>query len=78
MARSRSYYCQLRSSYNAWKTKSGSGTSDIKKPNWIYFDMLKLLDNNLMPKGPRGMLSQVMFLDLKKRKTQVPLKKFNG
>ena len=78
MTRSRSYCCQLRSSYNAWKTKSGSGTSDIKKPNWIYFDMLKLLDNNLMPKGPRGMLSQVMFLDLKKRKTQVPLKKLNG
>ena len=46
-----SYYCQIRSSYNAAKTKSGNGTSDIKKPTWIYFDMLKFLGDSLTPKG---------------------------
>ena len=51
MANLRSYYCQSRSSYNAAKTKGGSRTSDIKKPTWIYFDMLKHLDDNMTPKG---------------------------
>ena len=32
MASLRSYYCQLRSQYKSAKTKSGSGTADIKKP----------------------------------------------
>ena len=51
MANLRSYNCQLRSSYNALNTKSGSGAPGFKKPTWIYFDMLKSLDDNLTPKS---------------------------
>ena len=32
MATLRSYYCQLRSQYKSAKTKSDSGTANIKKP----------------------------------------------
>ena len=51
MASLRSYYCQLRSQYKSAKTKSGSGTADIKKPTWPFFDSLKFLDDNLTVKG---------------------------
>ena len=49
-ARLRSYYCQLRSQYKSTKTKSSSGTADIKKPTWPFFDSLKFLDDNLTAK----------------------------
>ena len=49
-ARLRSYYCQLRSQYKSTKTKSSSGTADIKKPTWPFFDSLKFLDDNLTVK----------------------------
>ena len=41
MASLRSYYCRLRSQYKGAKTKSGSGTADIKKATWPFFDSLK-------------------------------------
>ena len=51
MASLRSYYFQLRSQYESAKTKSGSGTADINKPTWPFFDSLKFLDDNLTMKG---------------------------
>ena len=51
MASLRSYYCQLRSQYKSAKTKRGSGTGDIKKQTWAFFDSLKFLDDNLTVKG---------------------------
>lgn len=50
----RSYYCKFRSrsgSVKIKKTKGGSGLSDIKKPNWPYFNSLKFLDGSLSVKG---------------------------
>ena len=34
----KSYYSQLKYSYKAAKTKSGSGTCDVKKPVWPFYD----------------------------------------
>ena len=68
MASLRSCYCRLRSSYNAAKTRSGSGTSDIKKPNWIYFDMLKFLDDDLMPEGSSSNVKPSNVSEFKKQK----------
>ena len=79
MASLRSYYYQLRSSYDAAKTKSGSGTSDIKRPTWIYFDMLKFLDDNLMAKGSSSNDKPSNVPEFKKqKKDEVPLKNMNG
>ena len=47
MASLKSYYCQLKQSYKAAKTKSGSGTSDVKKPVWPFYDSLYFLDDNV-------------------------------
>ena len=51
MASLRSYYFQLRSQCKSAKTKSGSGTADIKKPTWSFCNSLKFLDGNLTVKG---------------------------
>ena len=51
MASLRSCYCQLRSQYKSAKTKIGSGTTDIKKPTWPFFNSLKFLDDDLTVKG---------------------------
>ena len=50
MASLKSYYCQLKQSYKAAKTKSGSGTSDVKKPVWPFYDSLYFLDDNVSPR----------------------------
>ena len=50
MASLKSHYCQLRSQHQSAKTKSGSGTTDIEKPTWSFFDFLKFLDDNLTAK----------------------------
>ena len=63
MANLRSYYCQSRSSYNAAKTKFGS-----RKPTWIYFDTLKLLDDNLTPKGSSSNVKPSNVSEFKKQK----------
>ena len=51
MASLRSYYCQLKSQYQSEKTKSASGTADIKRPTWPILDSLRFLDDNLTVKG---------------------------
>ena len=43
MASLKSYYFQLKQSYKAVKTKGGSGTSDVKKPAWPFYDSLYFL-----------------------------------
>ena len=49
MASLKSYYCQLKQSYKAAKTKSGSETSDVKKPVWPFYDSLYFLADNVNP-----------------------------
>ena len=51
MASLKSYYCQLKQSYKAAKTKSGSGTSDVKKPVWPFYDSFYFLDDNVNPRN---------------------------
>ena len=51
MASFKSYYYQLGTQYQSVKTKSGSGTADIEKPTWSFFDALKFLDDKLTVKG---------------------------
>ena len=49
MASLKLYYCQLKQSYKAAKTKSRSGTSDVKKPVWsspLKFHHLKVYQKN--------------------------------
>ena len=50
MASLKSYQCQLKQSYKAAKTKSGSGTSDVKKPVWPFYDTLYFLDDDVNPR----------------------------
>ena len=50
MACLKSYYCQLKQSYKAAKTKCGSETSDVKKPVWPFYDSLYFLADNVNPR----------------------------
>ena len=67
----RSYYCQLRSQYKSAKTKSGSGTADIKKPTWPFFDSLKFLDDNLTVKGTSSSINLSEVSQFKKKRKEV-------
>ena len=71
MARLRSYYCQLRSQYKSAKTKSSSGTADIKKPSGPFFDSLKFLDDNLTVKGPSSNINFSEVPQFKKKRKEV-------
>ena len=44
------YYCQLKQSYKAAKNKRGSGTSDVKKPVWPFYDSFYFLADNVNPR----------------------------
>ena len=71
MASLRSYYCQLRSQYKSAKTKSGSGTADIKKPTWPFFDSLKFLDDNLTVKGTSSSINLSEVSQFRKKRKEV-------
>ena len=71
MASLRSYYCQLRSQYKSAKTKSGSGTADIKKPTWPFFDSLKFLDDNLTVKGTSSSINLSEVSQFRKKREEV-------
>ena len=71
MASRRSYYCQLRSQYKSAKTKSGSGTADIKKPTSPFFDSLKFLDDNLTVKGTSSSINLSEVSQFKKKRKEV-------
>ena len=71
MASLRSYYCQLRSQYKSAKTKSGSGTADIKKPTSPFFDSLKFLDDNLTVKGTSSSINLSEVSQFRKKRKEV-------
>ena len=71
MASLRSYYCQLRSQYKSSKIKSGSGTANIKKPTWPFFDTLKFLDDNLTVKGTSSSINLSEVSQFKKKRKEV-------
>ena len=71
MASLRSYYCQLRSQYKSAKTKSGSGTADIKKPTSPFFDSLKFLDDNLTVKGTSSSINLSEVSQFRKKREEV-------
>ena len=71
MASRRSYYCQLRSQYKSAKTKSGSGTADIKKPTSPFFDSLKFLDDNLTVKGTSSSINLSEVSQFQKKRKEV-------
>ena len=71
MASLRSYYCQLRSQYKSAKTKSGSGTADIKKLTWPFFDSLKFLDDNLTVKGTSSSINLSEVSQFRKKRKEV-------
>ena len=70
-ARLKSYYCQLRSQYKSAKTKSSSGTADIKKPTWPFFNSLKFLDENLTVKGTSSNINFSEVSQFKKKRKEV-------
>ena len=70
MASLSSYYCQLRSQYKSAKAKSGSGTADIKKPTWPFFDSLKFLDDNLTVKGTSSSINLSEVSQFKKKRKE--------
>ena len=51
MASLKSYYCQLKQSYKAAKTKSGRGISDVKKLVWPFYDSLYFPADNVNPRN---------------------------
>ena len=71
MASLRSYYFQLRSQYKSAKRKSGSGTADIKKPTWLFFDSLNFLDDNLTVKGTSSSINLSEVSQFKKKRKEV-------
>ena len=71
MASLRSYYCQLRSQYKSAKTKSSCGTTNIKKPTWLFFDSLKFLVDNLTLKGTSSSINLSEVSQLKKKRKEV-------
>ena len=71
MTSRRSYYCQWRSQYKSAKTKSGSGTADIKKPTWPFFNSLKFLDDNLTVKGTSSSINLSEVSQFKKKRKEV-------
>ena len=44
------YYCQLKQSYKAAKTESGSENFDVKKPVWLFCDSFYFLNGNVNPR----------------------------
>ena len=71
MASLRSCYCQLKNQYKSAKKKSGSGTTDIKKPTWPFFDSLKVLDDNLTVKGASSSINLSEVSQFKKKRKEV-------
>ena len=71
MASLRTYYCQLRSQYKSAKTKSSSGTGDIKKPTWPFFNSLKFLDDNLTVKGTSSGINLSEVSQFKKKRKEL-------
>ena len=71
MAGLRSYYCQLRSQCKSAKTKSGGGTTDIKKQTCSFFDSLKFLDDNLIVKDTSSSINLSEVSQFKKKKKEV-------
>ena len=71
MASLRSYYCQLKSQYQSAKTKSGSGTADIEKPTWPFFDSLKFIDDNLTVKGTSSSINLSEVSQFKKKREEI-------
>ena len=67
----RSYCCQLRSQYKSAKTNNGSGTADIKKPTWLFFDSLKFLGDNLTVKGTSSSINLIEVSQFKKKRKEV-------
>ena len=61
----------MRSQYKSAKTQSGSGTTDIKKPTWPFFDSLKFLDDNLTVKGTSSSINLSEVSQFKKKREQV-------
>ena len=71
MASPRSYYCQLKSQYKSAKTKSSSGTADIKKLTWSFFDSLKFLHDNLTVKGTSSSINLSEVSQFKKKRKEI-------
>ena len=71
IARRKSYYCRLRSQYKSAKTKSGSWTANIKKPTWLFFDLLKFLDDNLTVKGTSSSINLSEDSQFQKKRKEV-------
>ena len=71
MASLRSCYCQLRSQYKSSKIKGGSGTANIKKPTWPFFDTLMFLDDNLTVKGTSSSINLSEVSQFKKKRKEV-------
>ena len=67
----RSCCCQLRSQYKSAKTNNGSGTADIKKPTWLFFDSLKFLGDNLTVKGTSSSINLIEVSQFKKKRKEV-------
>ena len=71
LASLRSCYCQLRNQYYSAKTKSGCGTTDIKKLTQPFFDSLKFLDDNLTVKGTSSSITLSEVSKFKKKSEEV-------
>ena len=71
LASLRSCYAQLRNQYYSAKTKSGSGTTDIKKLTQPFFDSLKFLDDNLTVKGTSSSITLREVSQFKKKREEV-------
>ena len=78
MASLRSYYCQLRSQYKSAKTKGGSGTADIKKPTWPFFDSVKFLDDTLTVKGTSSSINLSEVSQFKKKMKEANSSEVDG
>ena len=61
----------MRSQYKSAKTKSGSGTADIKKSTWPFFDSLKFLDDNLAVNGTSSSINLSEVSQFKKKRKEV-------
>ena len=61
----------MRSQYQSAKTKSSSGTADIEKPTWSFFDSLKCLDDNLTVRGTSSSIYLSEVSQFKKKREEV-------
>ena len=53
MSSLRTYYANLRSNYLASK-RSGSGSMQVRKPSWPFYDSLEFLNDNYVPRRTKS------------------------